>query len=369
MRIVVDVNHPAHVHFFKNFIRCMGDRGHQVLITATKKDVSFSLLNNYGFKYVDLGSYGSNSINKIINLPIINIKLYNAVKDFKPDLFLGLASIRAAQISRMMGKPSIIFDDTEHAKFEHMLYTPFASTILTPSSFKIDYGKKHIRFKGCKELAYLHPDYFKPDPSVLDEVGLAPGEPFIIIRFISWDAVHDLGQSGIKKKTEMVEKLSKYGRILISSEDKLSDDMEKYKLRVAPEKFHSLLHYATMYIGEGGTPASESAYLGTHAIHVSTTASKCGVFDDLNSYGLVWTTNNTPEALRIAEELLSEPDLRAKGKQKLERLLDDKISTTDFLTWLVEKYPGSIDILRQDPKFEDKFKRDRHENAISIPAY
>jgi hypothetical protein len=30
MKIVVDINHPAHVHFFKNFIWEMEERGHQV---------------------------------------------------------------------------------------------------------------------------------------------------------------------------------------------------------------------------------------------------------------------------------------------------------------------------------------------------
>jgi predicted glycosyltransferase len=45
----------------------------------------------------------------------------------------------------MIGKPSIVFDDTEHAKIEHMLMDPFATVICTPSSFTNDLGKKQVR--------------------------------------------------------------------------------------------------------------------------------------------------------------------------------------------------------------------------------
>ena len=47
-QIVVDVNHPAHVHFFKYFIVEMRERGHEVLITASDKDVTIHLLNAMG---------------------------------------------------------------------------------------------------------------------------------------------------------------------------------------------------------------------------------------------------------------------------------------------------------------------------------
>ena len=44
MRVLIDILHPAHVHFFKNFRHEMLERGHQVLVTARDKDVALSLL-------------------------------------------------------------------------------------------------------------------------------------------------------------------------------------------------------------------------------------------------------------------------------------------------------------------------------------
>ncbi len=40
MRILVDIGHPAHVHFFKNFIWEMEKRGHEFIVTARDKDVA-----------------------------------------------------------------------------------------------------------------------------------------------------------------------------------------------------------------------------------------------------------------------------------------------------------------------------------------
>ena len=87
-RIVVDIGHPAHVHFFKNFIWEMQRRGHKILVTVTRKDVSMELLDNYGFNYIVLGSYGKSVAEKLINVPLMDIKMYKVAKGFKPDIFI-----------------------------------------------------------------------------------------------------------------------------------------------------------------------------------------------------------------------------------------------------------------------------------------
>ena len=58
MKILVDIIHPANVHYFKNFISEMEREGNSVKITARNKDVSFKLLDAYNFKYLDFGHWG-----------------------------------------------------------------------------------------------------------------------------------------------------------------------------------------------------------------------------------------------------------------------------------------------------------------------
>ena len=48
MRILFDLGHPAHVHYFKNLIKLLKKNGNQVLIVAREKDVTHSLLKYYG---------------------------------------------------------------------------------------------------------------------------------------------------------------------------------------------------------------------------------------------------------------------------------------------------------------------------------
>jgi predicted glycosyltransferase len=356
MRIVVDINHPAHVHCFRNFIREMEKKGHEVLITATKKDVSLKLLDNLGYKYVNLGSYGDTLLRKLINLFVIDFRMYQAVKRFDPDLFIGLGSIRAAHVSFALRKTSVVIDDTEISKEQMLLFLPFVNVVCTPSYFKLDLGEKQVRFNAYKELAYLHPDYFKPDPTVLDRMGLKRDETFIVVRFITWGASHDVGHHGIADRLEFIQELEKYGRVLVSSEGELGPEFAKYRISLPPEKFHDLLYYATLYVGEGGTTATEAALLGTHSILIDTSAKQCGNFHDLHSYGLLWFTGHTGEGLWTAKKLLQCPNTKAVGREKLQKLLDDKIDINKFIVWFVENYPESFSRMKGGLDIQSRFK-------------
>ena len=358
MKVVVNIGHPAHVHYFKNFIREMERRGHEVLITASEKDVSLKLLDNYGFDYINLGSSGNSPIKKLINVPFTDLKMYKAVKSFKPDIFLGFGSIRAAHVSKLMKKPCIAMDDTEPAKWGHRLYVPFTDTILTPTCFKKDFGKKQIRYNGYTELAHLHPNYFTPDPAVLDEIGLSEDNTFIILRLVSWRAGHDIGQHGIQDRTALVRELEKYGQVFITSEGLLPKVLEQYKIKISPEKLHDLLYYASLYIGDGGTTASEAAVLGTHAVFVSTIVS--GYLYDEENYGLVHVFSDPKtgeeEGLKRALELLKDNNLKDDARERRKKLLNDKIDVTAFMVWFIENYPESFEKMKENPEIQYRFR-------------
>jgi hypothetical protein len=355
MRIIVDVNHPAQVHCFKNFVREMKGRGHEVLVTATEKEVSLKLLDSFGYDYVNLGSYGNNLVMKLLNIPVIDIKMYLAVRKFRPDIFIGLGTIRGAHVSFIMRRNCIVLEDTECSRDQIMLYLPFVKDVLTTSNFKMDLGKKQIKLNTFKELAYLHPDHFRPDPSVLEAVGLKPGERFIVVRFISWGASHDVGYHGIEDRKAVVMELEKYGRVFVSSENDLEPELLKYRITLPPDKLHDLLYYAALYFGEGGTTASEAALLGTHAILIDPEAKQCGVFYDLHSYGLLSFFDRTEDGMAAAKKLLEDPGLVASGKEKRMKLASEKLDLTKFLEWFVENYPGSADMTKNDPAVQKRF--------------
>lgn len=343
MRILLGIAHPAHVHHFKHFIRQIEERGHRVLIVAVDKDNSTYLLETYGFNHVVIGKDRAGLFNKAIDMIKMDKKVYDIAKKFEPDIFIGRASTALAHVSTILRKPYISFSDTEHARLIWLLTRPFMDVICTPSCFKKDLGKRQVRYNGYHELAYLHPNYFKPDPSVLGEIGLTEGDRFFIVRFVSWQASHDIGQHGfgLQIKRRLVAELGKYGRVLVTSEGLLPEEFEKYRITLPVEKLHDLLYYATLYIGEGATIASECAVLGTPAIYVNTL--RLGYLDEEEAkYGLVYNFSEPDVAqeqvIEKAVELLQRGHLKEEWQAKRERLLRDKVDVTKFMVELVENY-------------------------------
>jgi|LGVF01.1.fsa_nt_gb predicted glycosyltransferase len=345
MRVLIDIGHPAHVHLFKNIIRNLENDGHKVKIATRDKEITLYLLDAYGFEYENLGRHHKKLLSKLLGLITRDYKLYKVAKKFKPDIFISHGSICAAHVAKLVSKPHIALEDTENSTEQIRLYAPFTNAILTPSCFELDLGKKQRKYNGYTELTYLHPNYFKPDPAILDELGLNTSDKYIVLRFVSWSASHDIRDKGFTNKKEVIQSLERYGRILITSEAKLPPELEKYMITVAPEKIHHLLYFANLYLGESATMASESAILGTPAIFVST--SRRGYTDELETkYDMVYTfsdhRNAQNQALEKALELLKDNDTKRKWQEKRKKMLFEKIDVTKHVIDFIEEYPNSF---------------------------
>ena len=351
MKIFIDIGHPGHVHFFKNFIWEMEKRGHEFKITARDKEITQFLLKKYDIDFIPVGKPGNGKFGLIREWLIREYSILKIAHKFQPDLLMGIGNPVVAHVSKIIGKKSIIFTDTEHAKFANGITFPFADFIFTPSCFKKNLGKKQIRYASYHELAYLHPKYFTPNPSVLNDLGLSIKDIIIIIRLISWEASHDIGQYGIQDKIRLLRSLEQYGRILITSEGEIPPEMQIYKIPVSPEKLHDLLNYATLYVGEGGTTSSEAAVLGTPAIFVSSLVGTMGNFTELEeTYDLLYGYIDSNLALTKAKEILENSANKEKWNVKREKLLNDKIDITAYMIWLIDNYPQSIIDLKKHRK-------------------
>lgn len=332
MRIIVDINHPAHVHFFRNFVWEMRNKGHDVQIVASNKDIALKLLKLYKLDYINIGSYGKSLFEKLINFIILDLKMIFIVLKYNPDVIMGIATIRGSHAGWLLRKKVLVFTDTEHAKEQIALYKPFATKILTPECFTTDLGSKQIRYKGYHELAYLHPNRFTPDKEVLKEMGIKDNDRYFIIRLVSWDATHDIGQKGLsyEGKKRLFELLEKHGRIIITSESKLPDEFTKYQMKVEPTRIFDLMYYADLYIGEGATMASESAILGTPTIYISTLV--LGYLrEQENKYGVQFNITDEEKIFPIVEEILNTNDYKKRFMERSINMVNDRIDVTSFM--------------------------------------
>jgi len=339
MRIMVDVGHPKEVNIFRNVITHLERKGHIVKIVARDKENTAEVLDAYGLKY-KLGKSYKGLANKALGIIKNDLLLFKISKKFKPDIFVG--SMYLAHVSKLSRRPHIGVADTEIASLAIRLMLPFTDVILTPSCFSIDLGQKQERFDSYYELAYLHPNYFSPNPSVLEELNVSKNDRYILLRVSSLGAHHDIGVKGFdfksrKEMHEFIKKIENYGPVFLTSEIKLDRELEKHRVNVPMVDFHSFVYYATMYIGDGASMASEAAILGVPSIYVSTT--RRGYLDELEKkYGLAYTFKNREQALEKAVELLEDEDVKNKWQRKREKMLSEKIDTTKFMVTYIENY-------------------------------
>jgi predicted glycosyltransferase len=343
MKVLVDINHPSQVHLFKYVIAELRKHGHSVIVTASQKDVSYKLLDAYGVDYIKMGTYGNTFAKKLISLFVLDFRMARVVFKHRPDVLTGLGSFRIAHAGFLCRKKTLILEDTEHSTGQNALYKPFATKILTPSCFLSDYGKKQIRYEGCNELAYLHPKRFTPDGEIPKKFGIDISKKYCMIRFVSWKASHDIGQHGImdEQKLNFIKEISKYARPYISSEAQLPAELAPYQLNVPPHLIHHIMAFASLYVGEGATMASESAILGVPAVYVNTL--RLGYIDMHERYGLLKQTTDTDEALKLCIEFLTDQNVKEKCRIARQKLLSEKIDVTAYIVETIEKlYKGNV---------------------------
>lgn len=343
MKILIDINHPAHVHYFKNFFKIMTGKGHDILVISRNKEIEHYLLNAYGIPYVDRGKGKEGRIGKFLYLAYANSKIYRLAKKFKPDLFLNFLHPYPSQVARLMGKPSLVFSDTEHATLHHRLTVPFATKVYTPACYRISLGEKQHRFRSYMELCYLHPNYYQPNKDILNVLGVMEGERYAVLRWVSWGAVHDFGHSGmsLENKRKAVLEISKFVKVFISAEGKLPEDLEPHRIDIPLERMHDVIYYSSLLFGESGTMTSEAAVLGTPAVFLNN--SGLGYTDEEEEkYGLVFnfTESETDQQLAIkkAVEIVADSGSDTFFKAKRTKLLEDNLDTTAFMIEEVEKY-------------------------------
>lgn len=344
MKILIDITHPAHVHFFRHAIREWESRGHQVIVTSRDKDLAVSLLDRYGFHHRMLSWARRGIVGLGLEMMERGYKLWGVVRRERPAVLVGVGGTFIAPVGKLTGVPVVIFTDTEHARVGNAIAFPLASAICTPRCYEDDLGGKQVAYNGYQELAYLHPERFTPDPSQLKAFGVSPEEPYIVMRLVAWESGHDIGDKGFSHLRSVVETLSHYGRVLISSENPLPPNLAQHSVTVSPEHIHHLLAFAKLFIGESATMASESAILGVPSIFVS--ASTRGYTNEQErKYGLVYTFSDPKtaqqRAVEKAVELLQRPHLHAEWQAKRENMLSDMTDVTAFVVDVVERYARS----------------------------
>ncbi|MCB2219457.1 MAG: DUF354 domain-containing protein [Bacteroidetes bacterium] len=354
MPILFEINHPAHIHLFRNLSQLLLERGKPSLFLIKSDPVVERLAVFYDLPVVNMGKKGKGMLQKYLFQLRFLWKSVWLARSVKAELGLGV-SMTLPMVSKYSRMHSISLDDDDMAVTPVFAkYANRASVILTPAALSHeDRGVNHVSYPGYHELAYLHPNRFTPDASVLDLLGVQKSETWFVLRFNAFRAHHDIGEGGMTfvQKKRLVEKLMKHGKVFISAEGEVDPEFRPMLLPDRPELMHSILAYTTLYVGESQTMTSEAAVLGTPALKCNTFAGRLSVPNDLEKqYGLCYAY--LPEDFDImmdkVDELLAMPDLKSEWQKRRLKMLEEKIDVTAFLVWLVEHYPESVKEVNQE---------------------
>lgn len=289
LRILVDVCHPAHVHFFRNPIQLWQAGGHHVQIAARDKDVALPLMREFDLECHSFGKPRPGLAGLAGELARRDFALYRFARQAKADVITAIGGIFAAHAAWLARIPSVVFYDTEIAKLQNMLTYPLATKVVVPRCYESWVPKsREVRYDGYHELSYLHPERFRPNRDVAIRAGLDPNAPTFLLRLVAWTANHDLGDSGLSVQLagQLVDRLARHGKVIISSETPLNGALQAHQYQGRVSDLHHLMAYCSGYFGESATMSSEAAILGVPAVYAA--HSPRGYTNEQESrYGLV----------------------------------------------------------------------------------
>ena len=345
MNILIDIGHPGHVHLLHGVAEEMKRHGHTLFYSVRNIAIAKRLMAHYGMiPYIDLGDKKDSLLGKAQTILQQDIQIANFVR--KNHIDLGLSSgLVLSHVSKLSHMKSYVFDDDDDiveplsVRFEH----PLSDVVFTPDC--IQRKTKHaVYYAGTHELAYLHPNRFTPDPTVLQHAGIQPGERFFIMRFVALKGHHDVGQQGLtlEQKKALVELLKAHGRVIITSERTIEPEFEPYRLPVPPEEIHSLMAYSSMFLGDSQTMTSEAAVLGVPALKCNTFAGRLSVPNMLEQrFDLCYAyqPQQFEEMYSHIKQLLArDPEgLKNEWREKRQRMLAEMIDPTEFFVNYIEK--------------------------------
>ncbi|MBU0482279.1 MAG: DUF354 domain-containing protein [Proteobacteria bacterium] len=353
-KILVDIGHPAHVHFFKNPIKIWGKHGCEIIVTSRRKEIATELLDSLGIPHKILTSLGGGVIGLGKELITRNLKLLKLISLDKPDIMVGIGGIFIAQTGFLRRIPSIVFYDTENANLSNLITYPFTSLVVTPRCYQAWLPPWHLKYPGYHELSYLHPNHFQPDLNIAITCGLDPARKNFLIRTVSWQASHDMVDKGWNMDLLMktVRFLDDHGNVMISAEGQLPPEFRKFEYRGLPENIHHLMGHLTMFVGESATMASECAVLGVPALYAAFTGR--GYTDEQEKkYRLVYNVRDLDWSVIKATitEILDTPEHTWNSRK--DKLLADTIDVAEFVADLTLNYPDSI------KQFQNTFSENR----------
>lgn len=340
MKILLVLNHPAHVHLFRNFIYYLQEKGHHFTVATRDKDITHALLDHYGIPYHSLSKPYGGIGGMFIEMLVRDWKLLRMHRKYGFDIAFG-TDVSTTHLTLFKNVPSYTFceDDDDVVHLYALAAYPFSTKVVNPACLRYKYFKnKRLLHNSYHKLAYLHPDFFTPDEAVIRKYGLWPYS-YIIIRNSALKAHHDIGAKGLSG--EVWDRVNK----AIKDYPKITSQENAKSQKIEPWDMHHVLAFSKMIISDSLSMSVEAAVLGVPAIRYNSFVGRISVLNELeNKYDLTYGFNakdseSTAAMICKIEELLAIAHLPEIWQEKRKKMLSEKINLT---TWMIDLFNNII---------------------------
>ena len=269
-----DLTNPAHVIVLRPLVELLEARGHEVTLTARPLSHTTELLDDWGHPYTAIGQHGgAGKLGKAMAAGSRTAQAFAFARGKGFDYGFAHGSTDLPPVGRLLRITNTTMFDYEWATVQHSLNCRLATRVLIPDAIPAQrvarYGArppKLVRYPGLKEEYYL--SGFKPDESVLDELGIDSSQVVAVVRTAPSYALY-LGGSENDLVPRVLQRLIGEGAQVVVLP---RTDEQRQALRrldpglVVPERAvdaRSLAALADLVVSAGGTMVREAAVLGT----------------------------------------------------------------------------------------------------------
>lgn len=364
MNLLIYLGHPAQFYFFKNIIRELEAKGHNIKILLKTKDMLVQLAQEAGLPYTNIQKkVRKNNVLAIGAASFIRtFKVLNIARQYKADLILGTDS-SVAQAAKLLGIPGItvLEDDIDIIERMAKLTYPFSEQIVVPAVCRVGkWEAKKVPYQGYMKLAYLHPRRFTPDKDIVKKY--IQEDKYCLVRLAQLTAFHDVGIKGLN--ISLVQRIIALAtglgyRVYISSESKLDESLKAFQLKIRHSDIHHVMSFSSLLLSDSQSMSVEASMLGVPSLRFSSFSRRISVLEELeHNYQLTFgiKTDNPEGLLDKMKSLLSVPNLREEFQTRRKKMLHDKIDVTAFFVWFIENYPTSKEIMKRNPDYQFHFQ-------------
>jgi predicted glycosyltransferase len=264
----------AHPLVLRPIIERLEAGGHEVAVTAREYGQTVGILERLGIPFEAMGRHADGgTVAKGLAVGRRSASLARWARRRRLDLALAHGSVDLAVASAVLRIPSVQLQDYEYAGLQRQVSWRAARRVIVPDVIPVErLGKagastrKLFRYPGLKEDYYLAD--FEPDPSVLDELALDRERVIVVVRpppeTSAYHAENPLYAGILERLAAAPEAVA----VVIPRTEAQATAVRGRNdpSLIVPESAvdaQSLIAFADLVVGAGGTMNREAVALGT----------------------------------------------------------------------------------------------------------